>query len=103
MEATGTPEAELDAYRADEERRAADKGFDEVKPAPDRVFVLPAGWQGSELQVSQPDPLGDRPRFRVVAAVRADAAGVIRLSVYAPETVARAAPEFFTQLLGSVQ
>ncbi|HEY5921951.1 MAG TPA: rhomboid family intramembrane serine protease, partial [Kofleriaceae bacterium] len=101
--AEGTLEAQVDAYRPGEEKRAADNKFDEVKAAPDRLFVLPPGWYGSELQVSLADPLGDRQRFRVVVAGRADAAGVVLVSLYAPETVARAAPEFFTQLLGSVQ
>lgn len=94
---------QLDAFRADEERRAAKNSFDQISAARDQVVPLPAGWVGSELVVSQPDALGERQRFRVVVAGRPDSVGVVLTSLYVPETVARAAPAYFTRLLASVQ
>jgi rhomboid protease GluP len=95
--------AQLDAYLAGEDRRARDKGFDQVHTATDALIPLPAGWTGSELTVSLGDTLGERQRFRVVVAGRLDPAGAVLISLYMPETVARAAPAFFTGLIASVQ
>jgi hypothetical protein len=67
------------------------------------VIALPSGWQGSELVVSVADPLGGEQRYRVVVAGRPDPGGAVVVSLYAPESVARAAPAFFAQLLASVQ
>jgi membrane associated rhomboid family serine protease len=96
-------EAQLDAYTKSEPDFAKERGFDHVEPAKDQTIALPPGWQGSELVVSTADPLGGRQRYRVVVAARLDPAGIVLASVYAPETVARAAPSFFTALLASVQ
>jgi membrane associated rhomboid family serine protease len=99
----GTVEAQVDAWRADEEKRAVANKFEQVAVAQSSIIPLPAGWVGSELVALLPDPLEGHQRFRVVVAGRPDPAGIILVSLYVPETVGRAAPAFFTQLLASVQ
>ncbi|HEX5060827.1 MAG TPA: rhomboid family intramembrane serine protease [Kofleriaceae bacterium] len=102
--AIGTLDAQVEAYRKDEEKHATDtKGFEKVTAATDQLIPLPAEWRGSEMLASMPDPLGDHQQFRVVVAGRPHPQGVILVSLYIPETVARAAPAWFTQLLASVQ
>jgi membrane associated rhomboid family serine protease len=101
--ATASLAAQLDAYAKGEPERAKKHSFDHIEPAHDQLIPLPPGWQGSELVVSLADTLGGRQRYRVVVAGRLDPAGIVLASVYAPETVARAAPSFFTGLLASVQ
>ncbi len=86
-----------------EPQSARDRKFDQVEPAPEPLIVLPPGWQGTELVASVEDPLGGRQRYRVAVAGRTDPAGIIVVSFYAPETVARAVPALFTQVLASVQ
>jgi hypothetical protein len=101
--ASGPLTARLDAYAKEEPDRAKKRSFDHVEPAKDQLVPLPHGWQGHELLVSIGDPVGGRQRYRVVVAARADATGHVLASVYAPVTVAKAAPSFFTSLLASVQ
>ncbi|HEY5947051.1 MAG TPA: rhomboid family intramembrane serine protease [Kofleriaceae bacterium] len=103
VRATGPLAAQLAAYAKDEPARAKERHFDQVEAAKDQVIALPPGWQGSELIVSVADPLGGRQRYRVVIAARPDAGGAVLASLYVPDTVARAAPDYFTQLLASVQ
>jgi membrane associated rhomboid family serine protease len=95
--------AQLDAYIKGEPKRAKDRNFDDVETAKELLYSLPAGWQGSELAVSVADPLGGRQRYRVLVAGRPDPTGPVLISLYAPETVVRAAPELFTQLLATLQ
>jgi membrane associated rhomboid family serine protease len=101
--ATASLEAQLDAHLKAEPEQAKKLSFDQVETATDQLIPLPPGWQGSELVVSIADSLGGRQRYRVVVAGRTDPSGHVLASLYAPETVARAAPAFFTELLGSVQ
>jgi hypothetical protein len=67
------------------------------------LFALPPTWVGREVVVSLDDSLGGKQRYRVMIAVRPDPGGLVRISLYAPETVVRAAPQFFTQLLASLR
>jgi membrane associated rhomboid family serine protease len=92
-------------WLAREQKRAHDQGFDRIAVATDHVVALPPGWEGSELDVStpQPDPIGGRLHFRVIAVARAIGGDVVFASLYVPETITRDAPAFFTRLLGSVQ
>ena len=65
---------------------------------------LPPGWEGTELAVSMADPMGSRQRYRVVVAGHTVASGeTVLVSLYLPETIGRAAPEFFTKLLATVE
>jgi hypothetical protein len=100
---TASLAAQLEAYANGEPERAKGRHFDRVEGATDQLIAMPPTWQGSELVVSIADSLGGRQRYRVLIAGRPDAGGVVLVSLYAPETVARAAPEFFTRLLASVQ
>ena len=79
-------------------------GFDSVKPAAERLVPLPAGgWQGSELELEATDALGARQRFRLVVAGRPDGGGIVVAALYLPESIARAAPSYFMDMLGSVR
>jgi hypothetical protein len=90
-----------------ESKRAPEYGFDQVDKAKDQIVPLPPGWEGEELAVSAPDPLGSRQRYRAIVVghiVRVGRDGeVIIATLYVPETVAQAAPAYFTSLLASVQ
>jgi rhomboid protease GluP len=94
---------ELDRWAGSEPDRAKDLNFDRVEAATDQLFALPPTWVGREVVVSLDDSLGGKQRYRVMIAVRPDPAGLVRISLYAPETVVRAAPQFFTQLLASLR
>jgi membrane associated rhomboid family serine protease len=100
--ASGPLAANVDAWAKGEPDRAKGLKFDSIDAAPDRLVALPPAWLGQELTVSIADSLGGRQTYRVVIAGRQDAGGVVLISLYAPETVVRAAPSFFTQLLASV-
>jgi membrane associated rhomboid family serine protease len=103
VEAIAPLEEQLAANAEAEPKRAKDFHFDQIEAAPSPLIPLPPTWQGSELVVSFTDTLGSRQRYRVLVAARPDAAGIVQVSLYAPETVAKAAPGFFTELLASVQ
>lgn len=99
----GTLDQHLDALVDGERGRAKDKEFDRVADAKQPLIPLPPLWHGRELAVSIEDGLGTRQHFRVVVAVRPDGKGVIHASLYIPETIAKATPQLFTTLLGTVQ
>jgi len=86
-------------YAAEELANARKLELDDPKPASDNTVPLPPGWQGRELETSAADPLGNRQYFRIVVATRSDG---LLATIYVPETIARAAPAFFTQLLASL-
>ncbi len=96
---------QLADFTTGEKARAKAKRFDQVADAADATVPLPAGWQGSELAISFADPFETRQRYRVIVAARkdADGDGVVLASIYAPESVVRAAPQFFTNLLASIR
>jgi rhomboid protease GluP len=85
----------IDAYVSGTPDRAKQKGFDSTKAADNTVIPLPDGWVGSELVGTVPDALGDRQAFRIVVA----RSPIAVITLYIPETVAQAAPEYFTRLL----
>ena len=101
--AATAPLSEQLAEYAKLEPQKAKEVFDQIAPAKDQLIPLPSGWQGSELAISVGDPLGGRQKYRVVIAARPDAGGIVLVSLYMPETVGRAAPDFFTKLLASVR
>jgi membrane associated rhomboid family serine protease len=77
-------------------------GFEQAPVAPERVVALPEGWEGSELLATVEDPMGNTQRHRLVAAGKRFGDKLLLIWLYAPETIMRAAPEFFTQLVASV-
>ena len=101
----GTLGDQLAQWTTAEQKRAHDvEHFDQIAVATEHLVPLPPGWEGSELVVSveAPDPIGNRQRYRVVVAAKPAVDGVILASVYIPETVARDAAPFFTQLVQSI-
>jgi membrane associated rhomboid family serine protease len=103
----GALKANLENSVKGESKNAPNYGFDEVDKAKDQLLPLPPGWEGEELAVSAPDPLGSRQRYRAIVVgkvVRTGREGqVIIATLYVPETVVQTAPAYFTSLLGSVQ
>lgn len=77
------------------------RGFEEVTTANDRVVALPDGWEGTELVGSFEDPMGTRQHYRIVVAGKDFHGQLVLLIVMTPDSIARAAPGFFTQLVAS--
>ncbi len=98
LERMPTGGGNIDAYIEGTPTRAMERGYEQAAPAKTTIVPLPTGWMGSELVATVPSPLGGRQRFRVVVA-RSDHAVV---TLYIPETVAAAAPEYFTQLISQL-
>lgn len=93
----------LDAWTKTVTERAH-KDFDQVDVATDRVVPLPPGWQGSELVVAaeDPDSAAGKQVWRVVVAGAPKSAGTALCAIYIPETMAREAASFFTQLIATI-
>jgi membrane associated rhomboid family serine protease len=100
----GTPDTTLKPFTDVERLRAKDKQFDQIEAAPYSIIPLPPDWRGNELVVSVADSLGTRQLYRVVCAGRPDGDNrTMLVSLYVPESIARAAPAFFTNLLASIR
>ena len=96
---------QLATFTTAEQKRAHDvEHFDQIDVATEHLVPLPPGWEGGELVVSveAPDAIGGRQRYRVVVVGKQLTDGVVLTSVYVPETVARDAAPFFTQLVQSI-
>ena len=85
-----------------EPERAKGITFDHLEAVAGTLVPLPPTWRSRELVALLDDSLGGYQRYRVVIAARPDAGGGVLVSLYAPETVVKAAPDFFTRLLASV-
>ncbi len=96
-------DADLAAYVASEPERARDRKFSRVAPAVERVVPLPVGWQGSEYELASDDPLGDAVPYRVICAAKEIGGHVVLVSVYAPDSIARTAPEILSGLLATAR
>jgi rhomboid protease GluP len=95
------PAPKLATWIAAEGRRIKDElGAPAIASAP--LIALPAGWEGTEVEVSQDDGTGYRQPVRIVLCGRVFGAALILTSVEVPESIARAAPGFFAQLLASI-
>ncbi len=81
---------------------AHERKFESTEPTDERLVALPSPWQGSELIAQLPDAFGNRQRYRMVIAARPLGIGVALATLYAPETIVRGAPSYFSELLGSV-
>lgn len=88
---------ELAAWTASEPTRAKQRGFDEVHTHA-TTLALPAGWQGSELELSFEDPMGYRQRYRAIICGNN---GLVA-SLYAPASVVDAAPDYLRALIASI-
>ena len=96
------PAAQIKAWLADKTPHTQDK-FDALTPAREPALALPAGWDCSEqTTAAAEDALGYRQPFRVVLCGRRFGAQALFATIWVPETIAIAAPEFFAQLLASI-
>ena len=86
------------------ERERIHQQFDRIELATERVVPLPPGWQGRELAVSGEDAEGasGRQLYRLVLAGKQVQGGMVLVSIELPDSIARAAPAFFTAQLASV-
>ncbi|HUJ58464.1 MAG TPA: rhomboid family intramembrane serine protease [Kofleriaceae bacterium] len=94
---------DLARWIADEPRRAHADQIDQIAIATDALVPLPPGWQGEELVVTEVDALGGTQRLRVVVAGKEIGGRVIELRLFLPETMLRAAPHLFADILASLE
>ncbi len=101
--ATSTATEPFAEFTAHEKARIQPQ-FDRIDISPDHVVPLPPGWQGSELAVSGEDAegAGGRQHYRLVIAGTQTASGYVLASIEVVDTMARAAPAFFTRQLASL-
>jgi rhomboid protease GluP len=87
----------IDAYISGTAQRAKqDPHFVErVVPATDTLVAMPEGWTGQEMIGYWPSQLGDDLQVRIIVARAPDRV----LTLYLPESVVRAAPDYFTRLI----
>jgi len=95
------PAAQVAMWVAEAGRRAKVE-LGEVAATHEPLVALPDGWDGTELEVEIEDSIGYRQRVRVVVCGRAVGDLMIFTAIQVPETIARAAPEFFARLLASI-
>lgn len=78
--------------------------FDRIDVSKARVVPLPPGWDGRELAMSSehPNGVGGRQHFRLIIAFKRVPAGLIVTSIEVGDSIARAAPGFFTALVASI-
>ncbi|MEO8705797.1 MAG: rhomboid family intramembrane serine protease, partial [Kofleriaceae bacterium] len=81
---------------------AKERGFETVEPALDHVIALPAGWEGTEQIAGLEDALEHPQRYRLVIAGKQFGDQLILMRLFVPDTVARAAPHIFEQLIATV-
>jgi rhomboid protease GluP len=93
----------LEGLTASELGHTHSLGFDSAKLATERLLPLPAGWQGNEFTLAATDTLGAHQHFRLLVAGRPAASGISLIALYVPETLARTAPTYFADMVGSVR
>ena len=95
------PASQVAMWVAEAGRRAKVE-LGEVTTAHEPLVALPDGWDGTELEAEIEDSIGYRQRVRVVVCGRAVGDLMILTAIQVPETIARAAPDFFARLLASI-
>lgn len=85
----------VDAYVAGTPQRAASHGLEQVQLAERRLIPIPDGFTGAEYVGTVADQLGGKQRYRIVVARGSHAVWTL----YIPESIAAAAPEYFTQAI----
>jgi rhomboid protease GluP len=93
----------LESLTASELDHTHSLGFESAKLATERLVPLPAGWQGHEFALAATDALGAHQHFRLLVAGRTAGSGIILIALYVPETLARTAPTYFADMVGSVR
>jgi membrane associated rhomboid family serine protease len=101
--ASSNADKPFDDFMASEQARMH-KRFERIDIATVHVVPLPPSWTGQELSVSaeEPDAVGGREHYLLVLAAKQVRGGTILVSIEVTETMARAAPAFFTALLSGV-
>ncbi|HEX7704010.1 MAG TPA: hypothetical protein VF403_24880, partial [Kofleriaceae bacterium] len=101
--ASSNAEKPFDDFMASEQARMH-KRFERIDIATVHVVPLPPSWTGQELSVSaeEPDAVGGREHYLLVLAAKQVRGGTILVSIEVTETMARAAPAFFTALLSGI-
>ena len=101
--ASSTADKPFEDFMASEQARMH-KRFERIDIATVHVVPLPPSWTGQELAVSaeEPDAVGGREQYLLVLAAKQVRGGTILVSIEVAETMARAAPGFFTALLASI-
>jgi membrane associated rhomboid family serine protease len=79
------------------------RNFDDVTTPDEPLVPLPEGWTGKELEASVENDLGDRTAYRVVVAAKQFGGTIAVAQLYAPASLVRFAPRFFTALLASAR
>jgi membrane associated rhomboid family serine protease len=101
--ASSNAEKPFDDFMAAEQARMH-KRFERIDIATVHVVPLPPSWTGQELSVSadEPDAVGGHEHYLLVLAAKQVRGGTILVSIEVTETMARAAPAFFTALLSGI-
>jgi hypothetical protein len=101
--ASSNAEKPFDDFMASEQARMH-KRFERIDIATVHVVPLPPSWTGQELSVSadEPDAVGGHEHYLLVLAAKQVRGGTILVSIEVTETMARAAPAFFTALLSGI-
>jgi membrane associated rhomboid family serine protease len=79
------------------------RNFEDVTTPDEPLVALPDGWTGKELEASVENDLGDRTAYRVVVAAKQFGGTIAIAQLYAPASLVRLAPRFFTALLASAR
>ena len=74
---------------------------EQIEEASDPLITLPDGWEGRELVDTVDDAMGETQRTRILVVGRTFGDQVILLGLSTPDSVARALPDFLTELIGS--
>ncbi|MEO8841886.1 MAG: rhomboid family intramembrane serine protease [Kofleriaceae bacterium] len=101
--ASSNADKPFDDFMASEQARMH-KRFERIDLATVPVVPLPPTWTGQELSVSaeEPDAVGGREHNLLVLAAKQVRGGTILVSIEVTETMARAAPAFFTALVAGI-
>jgi len=101
--ASSNADKPFDDFMASEQARMH-KRFERIDIATVHVVPLPPSWTGQELSVSadEPDAVGGHEHYLLVLAAKQVRGGTVLVSIEVTETMARAAPAFFTALLSGI-
>jgi membrane associated rhomboid family serine protease len=96
------PDVQIAAWLKTIEDPSQKSGFEKITRATDTVVELPPGWTGGEWIGSFADSMDYSQQFRIVMCGKRTEDSVIVVRIFAPDSVARAAPELLHDLLTSI-
>jgi hypothetical protein len=94
---------QMTAAIAEAQAAGRSRGFAEITVPNDRAVPLPDGWEGSERVGSFEDVMGVRQHYRIVIAGKVFGPTLVVIVVTTPDSIAREAASYFTQLFASVR